>query len=151
MRDGESIRPAAECGGYCVDLRWRDLDHQGHVYHATVLTLLDEARTAWLDTKVNVTQPDSYVVVRIELDYRNPLLRTDGGVMAHFRPLRVGNTSITVIEKLCVAQTGAAVAESVTTIVMWDRESAAPRPISTSERKILVDEQNLAFSEGGQP
>lgn len=151
MRQAESIRPVAEHGGYCVDLRWRDLDHQGHVYHATFLTLLDEARTAWLHSTVKVAQPDSYVVARIELDYRTPLLQTDGAVLAHFQPLRVGNTSITVSEKVCSARTRVVVAESVTTIVMWDRQSAAPRPISASEREILVDERNLALSEGGQP
>lgn len=135
--------------GYRVDLRWRDLDHQGHVYHATILTLLDEARTEWLYTKVLVTQPDSYVVVRIELDYRNPLMRTDDGLMVHFQPLRVGNTSITIAEKAYSTKTGALMAESVTTIVMWDRDSAAPRPISRTERQILLDELNLALSEGG--
>jgi acyl-CoA thioester hydrolase len=120
------------------------------VYHATVLTLLDEARTAWLLSRVQVTEPDSYVVARIELDYRNPLLRTDGGVVAYFRPLRVGTTSITISEKVRSARTRMVVAESVTTVVMWDRQSATPRPISASERRTLVDETNLALSEGGQ-
>jgi acyl-CoA thioester hydrolase len=151
MREGESIRPTDRCGGYPVNLRWRDLDHQGHVYHATILTLLDEARTAWLHSTVKVAQPDSYVVARVELDYRSPLLQRDGGVVAHFRPLRVGTTSITVSEKVCSARTRVVVAESITTIVMWDRQSAAPRPISASERENLVDERNLALSEGGQP
>jgi acyl-CoA thioester hydrolase len=149
--DGEVIQPATEHCGYPVDLRWRDLDHQGHVYHATILTILDEARTAWLRSKVSVAQPDSYVVARIELDYRNPLMRNDGAVVAHFRPMRVGNTSITVSETVCSARTRVVIAESVTTIVMWDRQSATARPISASERKILVGEQNFALSEGGQP
>lgn len=134
-----------------MDLRWRDLDHQGHVYHATILTILDEARTAWLRSKVNVARPDSYVVARIELDYRNPLMRNDGAVLAHFRPVRVGNTSITVSEQVCSARSRVVVAESVTTIVMWDSQSATPRPISASEREILVSEKNFALSEGGGP
>lgn len=121
-----------------VALRWRDLDHQGHVYHATILTLLDEARTSWLSRNIVVMEPDSYVVARMELDYRHPLLRADGAVVATFCPLRIGTTSVTVVERMWAANSRALIAESQTTIVMWDRDSAAPRPVSADERRKLV-------------
>jgi acyl-CoA thioester hydrolase len=138
--DATSLGIAAPSDGYRVDLRWRDLDHQGHVYHATILTILDEARTAWLAAKVAVQQPDSYVVARIELDYRNPLLRTDLGVVAHFRPVRIGNSSVTIREELHSARTGVLIAESLTTVVMWDQVTAAARSVSTEERRNMTDD-----------
>ncbi len=124
--------------GYRVDLRWRDLDHQGHVYHATILTILDEARTTWLASEVGVQQPDSYVVARVELDYRNPLLRADLGVIVHFRPIHVGNSSVTIGEEMHAARTGLLVAESITTIVMWDQEAATARQVSADERRNMA-------------
>lgn len=129
--------PSPKCS-FHVDLRWRDLDHQGHVYHGTILTILDEARTSWLDTSIGVLEPDSYVVVRLEIDYRLPLMRADGGVVAHFQPVQIGNSSIKVCERMHSARTGELVAESATTIVMWDRLTSSSRPLSTVERANLV-------------
>jgi acyl-CoA thioester hydrolase len=121
-----------------VDLRWRDLDHQGHVYHGTILTILDEARTSWLETTIGVLEPDSYVVVRLEIDYRLPLMRADEGVVAHFQPVQIGNSSIRISERMHSARTGKLVAESATTIVMWDRLTSSSRPLSTVERANAV-------------
>lgn len=122
-----------------VPVRWRDLDHLGHVYHATILTMLDEARTAWLRSEIGVEQPDSYVLARIELDYRRPLLKEDDALAVEFIPSRVGNSSVTISEKAFAASSGALVAESRTTIVLWDQPTATPRPISASEREALTN------------
>lgn len=133
--------PDLPCGGiecFRVSLRWRDLDHQGHVYHATFLTILDEARTEWLQTRIAVEQPDSYVLVRIELDYRHPLIRADDGVIVEFLPIRVGTSSVTVRERMRAERSGQLIAESVTTIVMWDRNCGAARRISGDERRNLA-------------
>lgn len=128
---------------FAVSLRWRDLDHQGHVYHGTILTLLDEARTAWLHDEVGVAQPDSYVVARIELDFRHPLLRSDEGAVAYFEPLGVGRSSVRVNERMHSARTGRLIIESQTTIVMWDQELAVSRPLSLRERTNLASEEHV--------
>lgn len=124
---------------HLVAVRWRDLDHLGHVYHATILTMLDEARTEWLTTKIGVENPDSYVLARIELDYRRPLLKTDGALAVEFAPCRVGTTSITISERAFAAASGVLIAEAKTTIVLWNRPAAAPREMSIFERQRLTE------------
>ncbi|MGV0742239.1 acyl-CoA thioesterase [Mycolicibacterium sp. XJ870] len=127
--------------GCVVPLRWRDLDHQGHVYHATVLTLLDEARTQWISKTLLSELPDSYVVARIELDYRAELRKEDEAVSVTFGVHRVGNTSLTLIELVKSQTSDALIAEATTTIVMWDRSARAPRPLSSAERLRIAGPQ----------
>lgn len=122
---------------FSIPLRWRDLDHLGHVYHATILTMLDEARTRWLSS-LGVGEPDSYVLARIELDYRRPLQRQDDALAVHFTAVRVGTSSVTISEQAFAAASSALVTESTSTIVMWDIQAAAKRPISPTERRALT-------------
>ncbi|MBY4213366.1 thioesterase family protein [Rhodococcus fascians] len=120
-----------------VELRWRDLDHQGHVYHGTMLALLDEARTQWFAGVLRDSGPDSYVVARIEIDYRNQLVRGDNSVVVGFEVLRIGKTSITLGEQMRSSASGSLITESVTTAVLWDRTTSAPRAITAEERSLI--------------
>lgn len=129
---------------YPVPVRWRDLDHLGHVYHGTILTMLDEARTMWLAAEAQVDEPDSYVVARIELDYRRPLLKTEEALHVHFAVRRVGTRSITLAETATAATSRAVIAESLTTIVFWDKATTSSRPITTSERQRLTAAEERA-------
>src|SRR3954447_9481662 len=83
-----------------VDVRFRDLEAFGHVYHAEYLTLLDEARTRWFREAVAFDDPGAYVVARIEIDYVSSLVLTDAEVLAAFAVERVGATSVTLAETL---------------------------------------------------
>ena len=121
-----------------VPLRWRDLDHQGHVFHASMLTLLDEARTEWLKSALGCGTPDSYVVVRIEIDYRAQLRREDGTVTVAFGVVSAGETSLTLREEVRAGRSGFLVAESTTTIVMWDRDAESGRRLNSGERERAV-------------
>lgn len=134
IRKGAAISTAASRCAQRIPLRWRDLDHQGHVYHATLLTLLDEARTCWLADELGVTTPDSYVVVRMEIDYRSELTRADESVDVEVGVTRIGHTSLTLVESAIAHASGALVAETITTIVMWDRANSKRRPITAAER-----------------
>ncbi|MFI5429603.1 acyl-CoA thioesterase [Aeromicrobium sp. UC242_57] len=116
-----------------VPLRWRDLDHQAHVYHATMLTLLDEARTHWLRDVIGVDFPDEYVVVRIEIDYVAELLIDAGAVDVEFKVSRVGQRSLTTAEVVRTPQ-GVEVARTAVTMVMWDRDERRSRLLTDAER-----------------
>ena len=131
------MRTIAEGGRtVTVALRWRDLDHQGHVYHATVLTLLDEARTSWLDNTIGVASPDSYVVARIEIDYVGEIRIEQGDIEVAFSVERIGNTSITLAEVI-LGPAGEEIVRAVVTAVFWDRELRRPRAIEPAERERL--------------
>ena len=57
-----------------IEIRWRDLDVYGHVNHVVFLTYLEEARDEWLGlTLGDPSRVWSYVVARIEIDYRREL------------------------------------------------------------------------------
>ncbi|GAA2427990.1 thioesterase family protein [Actinomadura vinacea] len=116
-----------------VALRWRDLDHQGHVYHATMLTLLDEARTEWLRAAVGVESPDEYVVARVEIDFLAETVRSNDRIDVTFDITRVGSSSLTTTE-LVRTPDGRDVVRAAVTAVMWDRVLRKPRPLTDAER-----------------
>nr|WP_308252547.1 hotdog domain-containing protein [Rhodococcus qingshengii] len=122
---------------YEVGLRWRDLDNQGHVYHGTTLTLLDEARTQWFSRIVGGTRPESYVVARIEIDYRSQLVHDDLCVVVDIVVVRVGTTSIALRETMHSKRSGSLIAEALTTVVLWHRDEARPRRITDEESERL--------------
>jgi acyl-CoA thioester hydrolase len=115
-----------------IPLRWRDLDHQGHVYHGEMLTLLDEARTVWLSSAIGSVSPDRYVVARIEIDYLAEISIDGEWIDVTISVARIGRTSLTTSEEIRLAN-GTVAARSTVTAVMWDRERRASRPLTPDE------------------
>lgn len=113
----------------------RDLDLQGHVFHGEYLPILDEARNRWLREVLSLSGADSYVIARVEIDFRAPLTRIDGAVDVHFAISRVGNTSITLLERMRSCTTGTIATEALTTLVMWDRAAGRPQPLTREDRQ----------------
>ncbi len=118
-----------------LELRFRDVDAFGHVYHAEYLSFLDHLRTRWL-REMGVESPESYVVARVEIDYVSSLLLADGAVTASFRPERVGGTSITLREELQV-HGGRLVARAQVVIVLRDVATGSKRVVTDRERAAL--------------
>ena len=125
--------PVGEGGTIAVPLRWRDLDHLGHVYHGTHLTLLDEARVSFLGRCIGFDRPDTYVVARLEIDYVAELRRDAEQVLVTFTVQRVGTTSITTGEEVTVPG-GVVVARAVVTSVQWDPDAHRSYPLSDAQR-----------------
>lgn len=129
----------SEAGGFSwtgeVPLRWRDLDAYGHVYYGEYLTLLDEARVAMLKAALAGADP-SFVVARIELDYRSQLVVDDGPVTVAIDVERVGRTSLTLRERLS-SRDGRLVVESSIVAVLYDLAAGAPRLVTDDERRAL--------------
>ena len=115
-----------------VALRFRDLDAFGHVYHAEYLTLLDELRTAWFGDVLGLDDPQSYFVVRVEIDYLSSLTGDDGSVRGQFAVESAGTTSITVRESL-LAGDGREVARTRVVVVLRDPRTGASRALSDRE------------------
>lgn len=115
-----------------VALRFRDLDAFGHVYHAEYLTLLDELRTAWFGDVLGLDDPQSYVVVRVEIDYVSSLTGDDRSVRGQFAVESAGTTSLTVRESL-LAGDGREVARTRVVVVLRDPRTGASRALSDRE------------------
>jgi acyl-CoA thioester hydrolase len=119
-----------------LPLRWRDLDHLGHVYHGALVELLDEARAAWMGEIFPAFAGDEYVLARQELDYVGEL-RFDGGpVVVEIRTARIGAKSVRVSEVMRDAG-GSVVVDALSTIVMWDVGEHRSRALDPGERAAL--------------
>ena len=131
----EAARPAREdAADVWFDLRFRDLDAFGHVYHAEYLTFLDEARTGWFRRVLELDDPGSYVVARVEIDYRSSLSLGDEAVTVRHAVERTGRTSLTLRETM-LARGGRTVAQARVVVVLRDRATGDSRALTGRERE----------------
>jgi acyl-CoA thioester hydrolase len=118
-----------------VDVRWRDTDALGHVNHAVFLTYLEEGRDAFFAQTLG--GDPMYVVVRLEVDLRAEVRRTERRVTARIAVERLGTTSLTTRETLLTSAQEVA-AEARVVAVRWDAERRKPIPFSAAERVKLT-------------
>ena len=119
---------------HSVHVRWRDCDALGHVNHAVFLTYLEEGRDAFF-TQTLGSDP-SYVVVRLEVDFRAEVRLSERRVTVHVEVERLGTTSLTTRETI-VAPSGDVAAQARVVTVRWDPDHRKPIPFSEAERSQL--------------
>jgi acyl-CoA thioester hydrolase len=118
-----------------VSVRWRDTDALGHVNNAVYLTYLEEARDAFY---LRTLGDPSYVVARIEIDFRAEIRHADRAVRAEIAVERLGTTSLTTREILLKAD-GEVAAEARVTTLRWDQDARAAVPFSDEHRARLSE------------
>lgn len=125
-----------------VRVRYSDLDAQGHVNNARVLTLLEEARVDWLyaDAPHHGAEQlvQGMVVASLDIQYKKPInfgppARVSLGVA------KVGNASFTV--DYVVTSAGDIVATATTVMVAIDLNDGRPRRLGDIERAYLAGYQ----------
>ncbi len=117
-----------------IEIRWVDLDVYGHVNHAVFLTYLEEARDEWLGRALGDPAAIwSYVVARVEIDYRRELVLDDDAIVAHCSLERIGTSSVRTREWIS-KRTGETAAEAQAVLVARDDETGRSRPLSDAER-----------------
>lgn len=116
-----------------VPLRWRDLDYQGHVYHAEFLTIADEARTQWLGERLKLRNPHECVIVSLKIDYLHEISRHDGAVDVSIAIKQLGKHSITT-EEVFTSPLGTTIAELTCVLIPWDPETREKIPLSDEQR-----------------
>ena len=117
-----------------ITLRWRDMDELGHLNQSVYHELLEEGRAALLEAMVSDTE--SYVIARVELDHHREVLRTDGTVDVVVRVARLGRSSIEV-EHDVVRADGTLAASGRSILVRWDLRERRSRPLTDTERALL--------------
>ncbi len=134
-----------------VRVRYSDLDAQGHVNNARILTLLEEARVDWLYADAPRHGADqlvrALVVASLNIQYKRPILfgppaRVSLGVSA------VGNASFTVDYVLTSAGQDAATASTV--LVAVELSDGRPRRLGERERAYLLSYQ-APYEHGAEP
>ena len=120
-----------------LPLRWRDMDMLGHLNQAVYHELLEEARAvlmAELVARVDGSHA-TYVLARVELDYRHEVRKDHGEVEVVVRIGRVGTSSIT-LEHDVLLPDGIVAATGRTVLVGWEL-ARGKRVLSDPERAAL--------------
>lgn len=114
-----------------VEVRFRDLDALGHVNHATIVTYLEVARTAWWRQRLEGRsfREEGFLIARVEMDYRKPILLGDDIAVA-LRVAQVGSTSFALAYQVLRRPEGMVLAEGQSVQVMMDFQRDRPTPLS---------------------
>ncbi len=119
-----------------IQLRWRDLDAQQHVFHAVHVTLFDQARGNMIAAALSEPDP-LYVIARLDLEYLNELTLDDSPVSVTSTVVNAGSTSITTKECI-ISRHGREIAYATAILVWWDKEAASKRSLTAGERTALL-------------
>ena len=119
-----------------IGLRWRDMDMLGHLNQAVYHELLEEGRGALL-LSMEGAASFPFVLVRVELDYRQEVRKDHGAVDVVTRVERVGSKSITIGHEIVRAD-GVVAAEGRSILVAWDPQGRGSRELSEDERTALL-------------
>ncbi len=122
-----------------VRVRYSDLDAQGHVNNARVLTLLEEARVDWLWVDASRHGADllvkAIVVASLEIKYKKPILMGPPAVVSLGVP-KIGTASFTV--DYVVTSKDEVVATASTVLVPVDLDDGRPRRLGEAEISFLA-------------
>ncbi|HSO99547.1 MAG TPA: acyl-CoA thioesterase [Solirubrobacteraceae bacterium] len=124
-----------------VALRWRDMDMLGHLNQSVYHELLEEARGALITEVVRRVGPEhvvhgTFVLARVELDYRSEIRRDHGEVEIIVRVAAVGTSSIRLEHDVRLPD-GTVAASGITVLVGWDPLARSKRVLSDAERAAL--------------
>ncbi|WP_410658199.1 acyl-CoA thioesterase [Amycolatopsis sp. lyj-112] len=123
--------------------RWSDMDVYGHVNHANLVTLLEEARIPLLfgdAVRAGLTElPKGIVVVKLAVHYRSPIVVSDQDIRVEISLKDLKHASFTLDYKVHDGPAGtdkvAVTAETV--LAPFDTGSERPRRLTEDERAFL--------------
>lgn len=121
-----------------ADIRYSDLDRQGHVNNAVFATFSEVGRVAFMydPDKPLVSEGRSFVIARLVVDFRAELF-WPGTVQIGTGVLKVGRSSFTLAQGMF--NDGRLVATTEATIVMVDKETRRSTPLPPRTLDILQD------------
>ena len=117
-------------------LRYADTDRQGHVNNAVFSTFLETGRVEFLyRPELGIITPaTSFVVAALQLDFIQEII-WPGKVDIGTGILRVGNSSIKVLQQ--IFQDGKCAARAETVIVQVNNDSGKAEPLSAAAKEVL--------------
>ena len=127
---------------YCpIQVRYGDLDPQGHVNNARYLTYIEQARVAYL-MHLGLWDGRSFVdvgiiIADVKLTFLAPVLIYHS-VQVGVRVSHLGNKSLTMEYMLEDAQTGQEFARSDSVLVTYDYASSSTISIPENWRRVIT-------------
>ena len=119
-----------------VELRWTDIDAYRHVSHMALVTIADQGRGRWLESLGDLSADWSYVVARLELDFRATAVLDDRKLLCSYVVEHVGTSSVRLREQI-TTPTGTVVLEAVSVIVAWNSDRSRSRALTEEEKSLL--------------
>jgi acyl-CoA thioester hydrolase len=119
-----------------TDIRYADLDRQGHVNNAVFATFSEVGRVAFMydPARPLASEGRSFVIARLQVDFRAELF-WPGSVDIGTGVVRVGRSSFTLAQG--IFNDGRLVATTEATIVMVDKETRRSTPLPPATVEIL--------------
>ncbi len=129
-----------------IEIRYADIDAQGHVNNAKYLTYMEQARMAYL-LHLGVWDGASFmeigtILARAEVNYLAPT-RLLQPVRVGVRVSRLGNKSLTMLYSLQDAQTGQELATGESVVVTYNYHQHLSIPIPDAWRKAITELEKL--------
>lgn len=132
---------------YLIEIRYSDLDPQGHVNNARFLTYFEQARVNYLIHLGLFDKEQSFMEIGIiiadaHVTFKEPLyFRTDAQVGV--RISRIGNKSMQMEYTLRDMDTGLEVASGATAVVTFDYATHQTIPVPDTWREVIARFENL--------
>lgn len=133
---------------YChpIDVRYGDLDPQGHVNNANYLTYLEQARVSYI-RELGLWDGRSFleigfILADVHIQYRAPIL-FGHQVQVGVRISRLGNKSLTMNYRIEDSQTGEDFANATTIQVAYDYRQRCSIPLPDQWRKTVSQYEGI--------
>jgi len=125
-----------------IEVRYGDLDPQGHVNNARYLTYVEQARIAYI-RHLGLWDGKSFfeigiILAEAQITFRAPILLGQH-LQAGVRVSRLGNKSMTMEYILEDMETCQQLASAATVLVTYDYGSGATIPIPDNWRHVIED------------
>ena len=123
------------------------MDALGHVNQAVYHELLEEARTELISALPSYDK-HSFVMARVELDYRREIPLNHRFVEVTLLVESIGRSSITLTHQIFRSD-GELAADGRSVLVAWDEQRRGSRPMTEKELAALAGMQAAAAASNG--
>lgn len=129
-----------------IEVRYGDLDPQGHVNNARILTYMEQARIAYF-RHLELWQGGSFkdfgvILAEVRVTFRAPIQWGDP-LRVGMRIIRLGNKSMTSEHRIDNARDGSESASGTAVLVAYDYYQACTVPIPHAWRMKLIEFEGL--------
>ncbi len=126
-----------------MEVRYADLDAQGHLNNAKFLTYFEQARIRYFEELGLFTRNQSFmdigfIVADIHIKYRAPVYM-GAGIKVGVQAQAIGNKSITLVDTIEDAVTGQVYADGTVVLVAYDYHAHAPTRVGDEWRRRIMD------------
>ena len=122
-----------------MEVRYADLDAQGHLNNAKYLTYFEQARVRYFEELGLFSRNKSFmdigvIIADIHIKYRAPV-HLGAPIRVGVRTAAVGNKSITVQQTIVDGDSGQVYAEGTVILVTYDYRTSQTVPVSDAWRE----------------